>query len=71
MTTSNKAIVTALENKMFKFTYEHTLADRLRLSVVALAGIVDGLVYLCTLTLVSSDIRPRIVFSDWYMEDET
>lgn len=39
--------------------------ERVALLLIALLGIFDGLVALCTLTLVDSDYRAHFLFSDF------
>jgi hypothetical protein len=45
------------------------LKDRLILVVAALAGVVDALVLLLSLTLLNSDLRAKVLFSDWAMPE--
>ena len=41
------------------------IGERVALLIIALLGIFDGLVILCTLTVVDSDYRAHFLFSDF------
>jgi len=41
------------------------IGERVALLIIALLGIFDGLVILCTLTVVDSDYRASFLFSDF------
>jgi len=52
------------ENEM-NITKTSKAGERVALLIIALLGIFDGLVTLCTLTLVDSDYRAHFLFSDF------
>lgn len=51
--------------RITKHSKRHEAGERVALLIVALLGIFDGLVTLCTLTLVDADYRADFLFSDF------
>ena len=52
------------------WTNSRSSRDRLLLTIMHLASIIDALVFLCSLTLLTTEFRAQFLFCDWAMDED-